>query len=168
MQIAGAYFDESGSDAGSPVLCVAGYVIEKEACAQLCTDWQKVLDDYSLPFFRMSACAHHTDPFDKISRPDCIEVEKRMIAIIKRSVSCGIAITVDPKDFAQIVPSFPDIGSPYSYCCRLCLTDVKHWINDEAHFDGEMAYFFESGHVRSITPDPEIREIPDLNSLNTE
>src|SRR5438105_4019181 len=32
MQLAEAYFDESGSHDGSPVLCVAGYIFEKNAC----------------------------------------------------------------------------------------------------------------------------------------
>lgn len=63
MQPVEAYFDESGSHANSPVLCVAGYIIERDARIKLDAEWATVLQHFNLPFFRMSACAHGTEPF---------------------------------------------------------------------------------------------------------
>jgi hypothetical protein len=71
------YFDESGSDEGSPLLCVAGYLLEKEECRALDLKWKAVLDRFQLPYFRMSSCAHNTKPFDHLSRDECIEAERQ-------------------------------------------------------------------------------------------
>ena len=78
------YFDESGTEAGSSVLCVAGYLFDKEECKQLDLKWKAVLDQYKLPFFRMSACAHTQKPFKHLSRDECIEAEKAMIGPINQ------------------------------------------------------------------------------------
>jgi hypothetical protein len=145
VQLVEAYFDESGSNDSSPVLCVAGYVIEKEACKRLDSDWGKVLDDFKLPFFRMSACAHGVRPFLSLTEDACINVEKEMIAIIKRSISCGLAVTVEPRQFSNIMPDSAAIGSAYSFCAHACLTGVQWWAN-ENNYGGDIAYFFEAGH----------------------
>ena len=165
MHIAEAYFDESGSHEGSPILCVAGYVIEKSACELMDTEWRAVLDEFHLPFFRMSACAHRAKPFDVLGKDDCIEVESRLIQLIKRFVSYGIGITVSPADYETIVPDLPhDLGSAYSYSARLCLTAVKGWIESSA-FTGDVAYFFESGHKSQAEANQimtKIFEVPEL------
>ncbi len=145
VQMVEAYFDESGGDKGSPVLCVAGYIIEKDACVKLDSEWADVLNNFNLPFFRMSACAHGIEPFDKLTMPERIEVEKQCIAIIRRNISYGIAVTVEPKVFDAVMPKSEEIGSAYSYCAHTCLTAVKSWAK-ETNYSGKIAYFFESGH----------------------
>jgi len=145
VQLVEAYFDESGSSDTSLVLCVAGYVIEKEACKSLDSDWEKVLDNSNLPFFRMSACAHGSRPFSSLLKEDRIDIEKEMIAIIKRSISCGLAVTVEPRQFADIMPNSKAIGSAYSFCAHACLTAVQWWANKN-NYNGDIAYFFEAGH----------------------
>jgi hypothetical protein len=46
-----SYFDESGSHKGSPLLCVAGYIIEKNAAIKLTDAWRAVLQEHNIPFF---------------------------------------------------------------------------------------------------------------------
>jgi Protein of unknown function (DUF3800) len=140
-----AYFDESGSDDKSSVLCVAGYIIEKNAAAEMDVKWLDVLEKFNLPFFRMSACAHGSPPFDNMTKDERIEVEKQMIAIIKSYTTYGIAVTVEPHTFAQIMPELPEAGSAYSFCAHTCLVGVKWWANQHK-YRGDIAYFFESGH----------------------
>jgi Protein of unknown function (DUF3800) len=142
-----AYFDESGTDDKSPMLCVAGYILEKTAAARMDADWLAVLNKFNLPYFRMSSCAHRTGPFKMLSEEDCIEVEKQMIAIIKASASFGVAVTVDTRAFARVMPerNFKEIGSPYSLCAHTCLTAVKSWAT-EKNFNGSISYMFEAGH----------------------
>jgi len=145
VQLVEAYFDESGGDSGSPILCVAGYIIEKNACVKLDEEWAAVLQYFKLPFFRMSACAHGTKPFDMLAIAERIEAEKQFIAIIKKSISYGIALTVEPKRFEEIMPPSLEIGSPYTFCAHACLAAVKAWAS-ETKYDGKVSYFFESGH----------------------
>ena len=101
---------------------------------------------FKLPFFRMSACAHGTKPFDILTRDQCIDAERQLIAITKRYISYGIAITVVPRVYEAVMPVDREItGSPYSFCAHACLTAVKAWVA-ESKFGGEIGYFFESGH----------------------
>ncbi len=46
-----AYFDESGTHAGSPFLCVAGYLFEATKRREFDTEWRTMLADFDLPFF---------------------------------------------------------------------------------------------------------------------
>ena len=42
MALFEAHFDESGSHDGPPVLCVAGYLYDKEAALDLDSEWKAV------------------------------------------------------------------------------------------------------------------------------
>jgi Protein of unknown function (DUF3800) len=141
-----AYFDESGSHDDSPVLCVAGHIIRQDARIKLDAEWQKVLQQFKLPFFRMSACANGSKPFDVLTIDQRIDAEKQLIAITKQYISYGIAITVIPKLYREITPDDPEItGTPYSFLAHACLAAVSWWAT-ERKCTGQIAYHFESGH----------------------
>jgi hypothetical protein len=139
------YFDESGSDDNSPVLCIAGYIIEKDAALSMDAEWLDVLEEFKLPFFRMSACAHGTYPFDRLSKDQRIEVGKEMIKIIKNRTLQGLAVTVEPKLFEEIMPAIPEVGTAYAFCAHACVAGVQWWANHN-NFSGLVTYVFESGH----------------------
>jgi hypothetical protein len=81
VELLECYFDESGSHDGSPILCVGGYVFEREHCKALDLGWKQILDQYQLPFFHMTDCAHNTWPFE------CIEAQKAAIRLINDHVA---------------------------------------------------------------------------------
>lgn len=149
VHMAEAYFDESGSHDGSPVLCVAGYIVEKDSSVKLDDEWASTLERYRLPFFRMSACAHGTEPFHLLTKAQRVEVEKELIAIIRKHVSFGVAVTLEPQTFDEVMPNCAEVGSPYTFCAHNCLVAVKDWADRQSYL-GKVAYFFESGH-RSAT-----------------
>jgi hypothetical protein len=140
-----SYFDESGSDEGSPVLCVAGYIIEKSAAIVLESEWGQMLERFGLPFFRMSSCAHGTKPFKMLTKDERIACATEAISVIRKQITFGIAITVEPKRYQAIIPNSPEAGSAYSMCAHTCLTAVKTWAAQNNYFGG-VSYFFESGH----------------------
>lgn len=159
------YFDESGTHAGSQALCVAGYLFEREACKALDLGWKKILDDYRLPFFHMTDCAHNTPPFDHLSRDECIEAEKAAIALINEHALLGLAIVVNENDYKAMFGDNSPGGSPYAYCCWQILAGIRVWIK-QTNFEGEIAYFFEAGHdsegeadalMKRIFKNPELR-----------
>jgi hypothetical protein len=166
------YFDESGSHDGSPVLCVAGYLFEKERCKELDLKWKEVLDRFQLPYFRMSACAHNNlphpvEPFGHLSPEECIEAEKAMIALINEHATLGVAVTVNEVDYETWLDGRGRIlaGDAYTYCCWQILAGIRSWINAN-NFQGDIAYFFESGHasepeanalMNRIFKDPQLR-----------
>jgi Protein of unknown function (DUF3800) len=139
------YFDESGSHAGSPVLCVAGYLFERESCKALDLAWAQVLAQYKLPFFHMTACAHNQRPFDQLSRDECIESEKKMIELINNHALLGVAMAINESEYLSMLGKDSVAGSPYAFCCWQILAGIRAWIN-RTNFQGEIAYFFESGH----------------------
>jgi hypothetical protein len=142
-----AYFDESGSHDGSPILCVAGYLFEKDRCQQLDLEWKAVLDRFSLPYFHMVDCAHGNDPFDKLSMSERIECEKEMIALIRKYALFGFAMAVVEKEYDEVFPphSPRPYKSAYTYCCWTALAVIHEWIVRNL-FSGKIAYFFEAGH----------------------
>jgi Protein of unknown function (DUF3800) len=142
------YFDESGSHKGSPILCVAGYIMEKNNAIKLGDAWRAVLKEHKLPFFRMSDCAHGNGPFSGMTRQHRVEVEAMMIGIIKRYTLQGLAVTVKPDEFEQLMPKFPLIGGIYSFCAHVLLGGVYTFLEAQKALGIEkVAYFFEAGHA---------------------
>src|SRR3954466_11795718 len=89
VQIAHAYFDESGTHAASSVLCVAGYAFQKREARMMAREWSAVLRRYGVPFFHMADCAHGNDHFASLARQQRIDLAKSLIDIIKRRAAHG-------------------------------------------------------------------------------
>ena len=146
MSTVEAYFNDSGSHPTSPVVCVAGYIFDKEQAIKFDREWRAVLNIYHLPFFRMSSFAHGSEPFDNLSPHERATLEGNLIAVINKWMSFGVAITVEPEILTRVLPGDGDSAeSPFSYCARFVLTGARRWI-DEKKVTGECAYIFESGH----------------------
>ena len=144
MAIAEAYFDESGSHEDSPFLVVAGYLFERGAAELLAGEWRAMFARFALPFFRMSSCAHGNGAFEGMSKELRLEVEKLAIALIKKYMTFGAAVSVDMKH-AHLLPRTTLYEDPYSFVCWYALMAVRRWAA-ETNFVGDVAYFFESGH----------------------
>ena len=62
-------FNDSGTHPTSPVRCaLPENIFNKEQAIKFDREWRAVLNIYHLPFFRMSSCAHGSEPFDNLSR----------------------------------------------------------------------------------------------------
>jgi hypothetical protein len=141
-----AYFNDSGTHPGSPVLCVAGYVFDKERAINFDREWRALLGVYHLPYFRMSACAHGSEPFNELSAGQRAALELNLVAIVNKWMTCGLAITVQPDVLGRILSTRSGLAeSPFSYCARFILTSVRRRI-EEKKIVGDCAYVFESGH----------------------
>lgn len=179
MAILEAYFDESGSHDGSPVLCVAGYLFEKDRCRLLDLAWKDALDRFGLPYFHMVDCAHGIEPFDKLSKDERVAVETEMIQLIRSHALFGMGVAVVESENNEIFPpsarialpsdelTTPLPGSAYSYCCWTALSAIYGWIMGR-NFDGEIAYFFEAGHKHDGEADAIMRRIFKAPNLRSE
>ena len=87
------------------MLCVAGYIITQEQAVHLNREWRDALARFGLSMFRMTDCAQGVGEFKTLSKPQRIEVEKRMIGIIKRRAERGFAFTVNEKQYAERIVS---------------------------------------------------------------
>jgi hypothetical protein len=158
------FLDESDSHDGADAICVAAYLFEKEACAKLDLEWHSALSEFGLPYFHMVDCVHLVEPFDKLTREQSIEAEKRMIALIRDHMLFGAAMTVNEKDY-NTWAARKELGTAYTYCCWQTITMVNTWMDDQG-LDGQLGYFFEAGHTSAgetnsimgtIAMDPEMK-----------
>lgn len=138
-----AYFDESGTHDGSSSLCVAGYLFEKENATAFGIEWQKMLEEKGLPFFRMAHCAHSRGSFRGWSKSETTDLATKAIELVKAYATHGFAASVDLHDF-HLIPNLGLFDSAYSFSCLQMLLGVKQWA-DANKFRGEIAYIFESG-----------------------
>jgi hypothetical protein len=145
MQRVEAYFDESGTHDGSPVLCLGGFVVEHDAARRLDADWEQMLAKYDIPFFHMTDCANGADIYAPLGIQGRIEVASEAIQLIRKHMINGRMTSIYPRDFHVYAPDHEQLGSAYSMCAHGCLAGVQSWA-DHAGFYGKIDYFFESGH----------------------
>lgn len=142
-----AYFDESGTHEGSPVMSIAGYLFDKDQCDRFKDSWAETLNRYGLSYFRMSECAHGTGEFSKLSKEQRIACEKSMITHIKTRMTLGFAVSMSQAEFSRMAPPhYVDVfGDAYAACVFLAMASVGLWAR-KRNYSGDIAYFFESGH----------------------
>jgi len=147
-----AYFDESGSHDNSPILCVAGYIFRKSEAIKLGREWKRVLRWKRLPYFRMSECAHGNGPFATLTKAERIMVQTRLIEAIKKHAVQGIAVTVNPIEYAAFKERLPVdqidhrlYENAYAFCAQTIMVGVSEFI-ERNPIVKSMAYFFEAGH----------------------
>lgn len=145
MKLAEAYFDESATHEGSAAVCVAGYIFESERAVALTGEWCAMLAQHSLPFFRMSDCAHGNGPFKGMGIGERDQVARRAIELIKTYASAGVAVSLEMDSF-QLIPKPEQFKTPYGFACSQVLFGVRSWL-EISKFDGEIAYVFEAGSV---------------------
>jgi hypothetical protein len=139
-----AYFDESGTHHGSPLMCVAGYLIESDQCRRFQVEWEAVLSRYDVPYFHMSECAHGVGIFEKISKKDRSEICRALIEIIKLRAELGIAVSVSESEYRSMAPMHFKLDA-YSFCLNYCMQGVAAWASKYKVME-PVSYFFESGH----------------------
>ncbi len=139
-----AYFDESGTHAGSPFLCVAGYLFEATSCRKFDADWRTMLTDFHLPFFHRAPCEVGEPPFDKLDDTLRRAIRNRAARIIMAHATSGVVVSVAPASYKKIMPKHKLVGDPYTFCANGCFYATKIW-GDTHGYRGKIAYFFESG-----------------------
>jgi hypothetical protein len=163
-----AYFDESGTDAQSKVVVVAGYLTPKADWAAIETDWRKVLDGEGAAYY------HATDA--EAVRPQGIYkgwtkkkargLTDRVAAIASSSVMLkGVGIHITADDWlaaADLVRPFftPDdlrrfpkkpFEVPYQILVRSCIEVVMENLNPNLAASETAAFVFEDNDWKEPT-----------------
>jgi len=142
-----AYFDESGTHENAPAVLVAGYLFEPERCLALESDWSIALNEAGVSAFHMKDWAASKGEFSSMGKCDRDDFYMKLLNLIKRDASKGIAAQVSQAEFDRIKPAnWNDrIGGAYSVCATLCLQAIGLWCKQNWP-DENIAYFFEAGH----------------------
>ena len=139
-----AYFDESGTHRNSPIMCVAGYLIESDQCRRFQVEWDAVLSKYRIPYFHMSDCAHGSGVFAGVPKNIRSAICQSLIETIKLRAEIGIAVSVSESEFQSLMPVEFRVD-PYSFCVSYCMQGVIAWA-EKYKVAEPISYFFESGH----------------------
>src|SRR5262245_38070407 len=99
-----AYFDESGTHAGSAVTTIACYVAPETLWSRFERRWSGFLGSYYIPYFRMSECENKRGVFKGFSERSKIRCIRDAHSIIREFTTFGVAVSVDVKAYQRIIP----------------------------------------------------------------
>ena len=140
-----AYFDESGTDDDSPVMCVAGYLFEQQAAIAMTNEWAEMLEKYQVPYIHMTELAPCKGVCEKLCMENCDDLAREVYALIHKYMTYGYAISVETK-YQHLIPRLGQYQDIYTFACWQALLSIRNWSND-TNFNGKISYFFEAGHA---------------------
>jgi hypothetical protein len=141
-----AFIDESGTHQGSPIICLAGYLIYEDQLIDLESEWLAVMQTFNLPHFHMVDCAHGNGEFAKLSKAERIDCQTRCIEIIRRRTFVGFSVSVNEADFDEIYrPLSRDNWSAYYFCLTSCLSAVVGVLRG-SNITERVSFVLEAGH----------------------
>ncbi len=148
-----AYFDESGTHKGSPVMCVSGFLFNPRNCRAFCRDWRSVLNELGVGYLHMKEFAPGGGIYRDISSERRNYALRKFIRIIGQRKTFGITVACKEDEFRRLAAPrwFNLYGQPYTVCANLCLRAIGEWADDHSYY-GKIAYFFEAGakHQREL------------------
>lgn len=116
-----AYLDESGTEAGSPALGVAGVLFGRKELKMLNLVWKRGLKAAGISYFHAVKCAHLRGEFEGKSRAFADSMYRDFIALVAKH-SCGSAVVfcINEKKFNPFDGHEWGFG-PYAACTYSCM-----------------------------------------------
>lgn len=117
-----AYFDESGTDDGSPTLVVGGAVSDISCWQSNCSEWQAALDDYGVSAFHAKDYNTRHGEFAGWEDAKRHEFIDRLLGVIRADDRLSIiCATLQTQDYRQEIAKYPhEALSDYQFLCLLC------------------------------------------------
>ncbi len=140
-----AYFDESGTHEGEPVMCVAGFLFEKTKCEEFDREWRQMFADFRVSYFHMTEIEACAPDYCHLGTDLRKALVRRAIGIIKKTFTYGLAVSAETPIYEKLMPAHRLIGGPYTHCATGCMRGTRVWAERNNYHD-DIAYVFESGH----------------------
>ncbi len=140
-----AFFDESGTHAGSPLMTVAAYAFTKTGARQFSEAWARKLKNYSLSYAHMTDCATGNGEYSKMSLQDRIDSEKDLIMLIKKHSVAGAAVSIDTAYYEKAMSGGVHVYGAYTFILLQVVDRISRVIASRDS-KASVSYFFESGH----------------------
>lgn len=149
------YFDESGTHASSPVVCVGGCVSTAEQWSLFQREWKEVLAEAGVEFFHMSEFESRRGPYKDWDNEKRRYVQAKLLKIIQDRVAVGIAAAVVRSDYDKVMTPARRYthDGPYAFCASMCFMSTAVWAEDQG-YDQSIPYVFEDGALEK----KEVRE----------
>jgi hypothetical protein len=147
--IADAYIDDSGTHAGSPILCAGGFVFSPGNADRFNVEMGRVFKRYKVDYIRMADLNRRwsesdAGPYRHLRDDDREKLARAFIRTVKRRSASGFAATINETDYNRLIRPHPDIGGAIGFLLLQCVFLINEWAN-RSDFRGRIAYFIEHG-----------------------
>ena len=131
MAILGAYFDESGNEADTPTVVVAGLIASKQQWDKFNRKWDRALQAEEIKFLHMSDLAHSWGQFKGWTEERKRPFLDRLFGIIESHARHYLVSVLKIDEFEKIRTEFGDIKlSAYQFCCVQCMNGIAKYMLD--------------------------------------
>jgi hypothetical protein len=139
------YLDESytGDDEHPPLFVVGGYVMHSDNARLMEKEWREVLESFGIDHFHMVDVAPCQNDFKHLGMDRCDQLNRQMIALIKKYVIEGFATIINPK---KLWLNATDPGSVYAAAVEDCIT-MLCGVAKQHDPEAKILFFLEAGHI---------------------
>lgn len=138
------YMDESGTGKEHQFMSIAGYIFEAFESKRFARKWQQVLDEYGLPYAHMKDSTGPSGVYRHLDKAQCIALNKKLIALIKKHTLIGFSVSVDRKHYEKVIGGLEGFPSVYAFLVNCAISRVISWAN-KTNFQGRFTYVMEAG-----------------------
>ena len=131
-----AFFDESYRHREPLIMCVAGFIGDKDQWQAFNTQWGKTLSCYGVE------CFHAKDR-------ECDHLRPKLLELIDACGLNGITVSVDRKEYKEVCGDNMKtvISSDYGFCAVVCAFMFTRWAKEVSA--GPVSLIYEHGHPSS-------------------
>jgi hypothetical protein len=145
----GALYGDASGDEQGDLIAVAGFVAPISEWLLFDTEWQFVLREAEIKYFRMSEFAQSTGEFKcgwRNNEPKRRALLDRLIGIIAKRVRYSVASCVPRADYLKVDAEYRlhEQTYPYTLCAFACAEMAKDW-HEANHLDEPFEIVFEDG-----------------------
>lgn len=149
-----AYFDETGTHEGAPLVCVASYLFDSDAAVKFealhIERVRPLLPVSAQGIFHAASCFGRYDEFASLTRTQSNDIFAAMIDVLKVTMTYGMLTEIEAVVYdAEIKRLGPQVrrmvGSAYSLCAIRCAENIAEWLT-KCGIAGDVHYFFEAGN----------------------
>lgn len=146
------YFDDSGTDGGTPIAVSACYVAKKSQWDQFVRNWDKVLADEGFDMFHMAEFVAKPEmghePFCHWDNAKKDRVYAKLASIINTRVMKGLALAVPKQAFDEYVfDEFRQYAESHYVFCVKSVMGLIDGFRQRYKITAPMRYVFESGAI---------------------
>jgi hypothetical protein len=140
-----AYLDESGTHDGSPVMCVAGLLYDREGAVGLDSAWKEALEQAKVCYFHAKEFAHFQGEFRGWEKEPRDQLHRKLVGIVREFARGGAAAFItSEKEFNEHRKAQSWQYGQYTTCAYSC---VRMLLNTAGQLDdGLVDFTIESGH----------------------
>lgn len=143
-----AYFDDSGTHDGSPVVSVAGYLGLPAQWISFETEWKSAIAEFGLNHFGMADYSNKAKPYCEWTEEQRYARFAKLMKICNAYALGSIGIAVATESFNRVMSGKAKriCGGPYGLAAIACFLRVAELVKSLSS-EAWIAYIFESGTV---------------------